>query len=65
MPVSLLSPLLDDYRGQMKTLAEKQEIKVHEFGDLEGLADILTKLRLANPVRVGQRRVQKNGTEAP
>jgi CRISPR-associated protein Cst2 len=53
VPVPLLSPLRDDYRQQLKNLAQKQGVEVHEFNDLVGLTEILSKLRELNPFKLG------------
>jgi len=53
VPVPLLSPLRDDYREQLKTLAKKQGVDVLEFNDLAQLTEILAQLQQATPMRVG------------
>ncbi len=53
VPVPLLSPLRDDYREQLKTLAKKQGIDVLEFNDLAQLTEILAQLQQATPMRIG------------
>ena len=55
VPVPLLSPLRDDYRDQLKQLAEKQGVTVHEFSDMIQLTSLLTSLRNAQPMRMFQR----------
>lgn len=55
VPVPLLSPLRDDYRNQLKTLAEKQGVEVHEFNDLVKLAEILAELKETKPLRISQK----------
>ncbi len=55
VPVPLLSPLRDDYRQQLKRLAERQGVTVYEFGDLWELAEHLSSLREAEPLRLFER----------
>ncbi|MEZ8217899.1 CRISPR-associated autoregulator, Csa2 family [Candidatus Fervidibacteria bacterium JGI MDM2 SSWTFF-3-K9] len=52
VPVPLLSPLRDDYRQQLKDLAQKQGIEVYGFDDLAKLTEILTELRQLSPFRI-------------
>ncbi|MFA0741669.1 MAG: hypothetical protein DFNUSKGM_001783 [Candidatus Fervidibacter sacchari] len=52
VPVPLLSPLRDDYRQQLKDLAQRQGVEVHEFDELVKLTEILTKLRELTPFKL-------------
>jgi CRISPR-associated protein Cst2 len=52
VPVPLLSPLRENYRQQLKDLAQKQGVEVYEFDDLGELTDILTGLRQLNPFKL-------------
>jgi len=52
VPVPLLSPIRDDYRQQLKDLAQKQGIEVYGFDDLAKLTEILTELRQLSPFRI-------------
>lgn len=55
IPVPLLSPLRDDYRDRLKTLAASQGVEAHEFADLPELTNVLTTLREATPIRLFER----------
>lgn len=55
IPVPLLSPLRDDYRDRLKTLAASQGVEVHEFADLPELTNVLTTLREVTPIRLFER----------
>jgi hypothetical protein len=48
----MLSPLREDYREKLKTLAEKQGIEFEEFKDLDELVNILSKLQESTPFRM-------------
>lgn len=50
--VPLLSPIREDYRQQLKDLAQKQGIEVYGFDDLAKLTEILTELRQLSPFRI-------------
>jgi len=52
VPVPMLSPLREDYREKLKTLAQKQGVEAKEFNDLNELVDILTELQSSNPFRM-------------
>jgi CRISPR-associated protein Cst2 len=52
VPVPMLSPLREDYREKLKTLAEKQGIEFEEFKDLDELVNILSKLQKSTPFRM-------------
>jgi CRISPR-associated protein Cst2 len=52
VPVPMLSPLREDYREKLKTLAEKQGIEFKEFNDLDELVNILSKLQESTPFRM-------------
>ncbi len=52
VPVPLLSPLCDDYRQQLKQLAERQGVTAYEFDDLLDLAEHLGSLRETEPLRL-------------
>jgi len=52
VPVPMLSPLREDYREKLKTLAEKQGIEFEEFKDLDELVNILSKLQKITPFRM-------------
>ena len=52
VPVPLLSPIREDYRQQLKDLAQKQGIEVYGFDDLAKLTEILTELRQLSPFRI-------------
>lgn len=52
IPVPLLSPLRNDYREQLKQLAEKQGVVVYEFSNLLELTEHLTALSDATPVKL-------------
>jgi hypothetical protein len=45
----MLSPLREDYREKLKTLAEKQGIEFKEFNDLDELVNILSELQESVP----------------
>ncbi|MEM3581407.1 MAG: DevR family CRISPR-associated autoregulator [Candidatus Bathyarchaeia archaeon] len=64
VPVPLLSPLRDDYREQLKTLAKKQGVEVHKFDDLARLTDILKELQQAYPFRISTG-VKTDGEKGP
>jgi CRISPR-associated protein Cst2 len=52
VPVPMLSPLREDYREKLKTLAEKQGIEFKEFNDLDELVNILSELQESTPFRM-------------
>jgi len=52
VPVPLLSPLREDYRQQLRDLAQKQGVEVCEFDDLVKLTEILSELRQLNPFKL-------------
>jgi CRISPR-associated protein Cst2 len=52
VPVPMLSPLREDYREKLKTLAEKQGIEFKEFNDLDELVNILSELQESIPFRM-------------
>jgi len=52
VPVPMLSPLREDYREKLKTLAEKQDIEFKEFNDLDELVNILSELQESTPFRM-------------
>jgi RNA polymerase sigma factor (sigma-70 family) len=52
VPVPMLSPLREDYREKLKTLAEKQGIEFKEFKDLDELVNILSELQESTPFRM-------------
>ena len=52
VPVPILSPLRDDYRSQLRHLAEEQGVEVHEFADLSELVAIVSEMKGARPVRL-------------
>jgi RNA polymerase sigma factor (sigma-70 family) len=52
VPVPMLSPLREDYREKLKTLAEKQGIECKEFDDLDELVNILSELQESTPFRM-------------
>jgi CRISPR-associated protein Cst2 len=52
VPVPMLSPLREDYREKLKTLAEKQGIEFREFNDLDELVNILFELQESAPFRM-------------
>jgi CRISPR-associated protein Cst2 len=52
VPVPMLSPLREDYREKLETLAKKQGVESEEFDDLDGLVDILSKLLRSTPFRM-------------
>ena len=45
VPVPMLSPLREDYREKLETMAEKQGIEAKRFDDIDKLMDILIELR--------------------
>jgi CRISPR-associated protein Cst2 len=53
VPVPMLSPLREDYREKLETLAGKQNVEARKFDDLDGLVDILTTLGNEAPLRMG------------
>jgi CRISPR-associated protein Cst2 len=52
VPVPMLSPLREDYREKLKTLAEKQSIEFKEFNDFDELANILSELQKSVPFQM-------------
>jgi CRISPR-associated protein Cst2 len=52
VPVPMLSPLREDYREKLETLAKKQGVEFEKFDDLDGLVDILSKLLRSTPFRM-------------
>ena len=54
VPVPLLSPLQDDYKCQLKKLAERQGMTPHEFSNMVELSDLLANLRCKQPFRLFQ-----------
>jgi hypothetical protein len=52
VPVPMLSPLREDYREKLKTLAEKQGIEPKEFNDLDELVNILSELQESVPFQM-------------
>jgi hypothetical protein len=48
----MLSPLREDYREKLETLAKKQGVEFEKFDDLDGLVDILSKLLRSTPFRM-------------
>jgi hypothetical protein len=48
----MLSPLREDYREKLETLAEKQGIEFREFNDLDELVNILFELQESTPFRM-------------
>jgi CRISPR-associated protein Cst2 len=52
IPVPMLSPLREDYREKLKTLAEKQNIEFKEFNDFDELANILSELQKSVPFQM-------------
>jgi hypothetical protein len=52
VPVPMLSPLREDYREKLKTLAEKQGIECREFNDLDELVNILSELQESVPFQM-------------
>jgi len=52
VPVPMLSPLQDDYREKLKTLAEKQGVEAREFTGFAALLDILSELKKTTPFRM-------------
>jgi len=52
IPVPMLSPLREDYREKLKTLAQKQGVEAKEFNDLDELVNILSELKKEKPFRM-------------
>jgi|FaiFalDrversion2_1042247.scaffolds.fasta_scaffold02907_3 CRISPR-associated protein Cst2 len=52
VPVPMLSPLRDDYREKLESLAKKQGVEVRKFDDLDQLVDILIELHKEAPLRM-------------
>jgi len=52
VPVPMLSPLREDYREKLETLAQKQGVEARKFEDVDELVDILTTLREEAPWRM-------------
>jgi CRISPR-associated protein Cst2 len=52
MPVPMLSPLREDYREKLETLATSQGVQALRFDDLDSLVDILCRLRADIPLQM-------------
>lgn len=52
VPVPMLSPLRDDYREKLESLAEKQGVEAKKFDDLDQLVQKLLELHNEDPLRM-------------
>ena len=52
VPVPMLSPLREDYREKLETLAQQQSVEAQKFNDLDELVNILRELCNKTPYRM-------------